>query len=147
MIWLLPALFLSLWPASVNSPALVSIGDVQFKTEIADTTLTRMMGLMYRDVLQPDQAMLFSYPIDQLVSFWMKNVSSPIDILFINHCGTIVKIHENAIPNDTTPISSGEVIRAVLEIKGGTSKRELIRRGANVVLQNDNHQFFDHCVQ
>lgn len=146
MIWLLPALFLYLWPASVNSPALVTIDNVQFKTEIADTTFTRMKGLMYRDALLPDQAMLFIYPTDQRVSFWMKNVGFPIDIIFIDHCGTIVKIHENAIPHDLTPISTDEVIRAVLEIKGGISKHEQIRSGANVVFQDGEQQLFDHCV-
>lgn len=100
---------------------------------------------MFRDEILPDQAMLFIYPQDKQVAFWMKNVSFPIDIIFINRCGTIVKIHENAIPEDRTPVPSEDVIRAVLEIQGGASKRNQIRPGVSVTVEYDDQMLFDEC--
>lgn len=145
MKWLIATLFLSFWSVSENYTSLVRIGGVEFKTEIANTRSTRSKGLMFRDEILPHQAMLFVYPQDKKVAFWMKNVSFPIDIIFIDACGVIVKIHENAIPEDQSPIPSGKVIRAVLEIQGGASKLNQIRPGSIVMVDFNNKQLFDSC--
>lgn len=145
MKWLLTTLFLLIWTVTANSEVVVTIGDVGFKTDVADTAALRAKGLMFRDGILPDQAMLFIYPQDKQVAFWMKNVSFPIDIIFINACGLIVKIHENAIPENRTPIPSENVIRAVLEIQGGASKRNQMRIGASVKVYLKDQKLFDQC--
>jgi uncharacterized membrane protein (UPF0127 family) len=62
----------------------------------------------------------------------MKNTPSPLDIIFIRANGTIARIAENAIPEDETPISSGEPIAAVLELRGGRSSELGIAEGDKV---------------
>ena len=43
-------------------------------------------------------------------------------MMFITPEGVVQHVHENAIPHDLTPISGGEGVIAVLEIKGGLAR-------------------------
>lgn len=95
-----------------------------FRAELARTAAQQEQGLMYRTGLGPDFAMLFSpYPPDGgppvPTSFWMKNTPSSLDIVFIRPDGTIARIAENTVPLSEAPISSGEPVAAVLEVRGG----------------------------
>ena len=72
--------------------------------------------------------------VHEQVSFWMKNVSFPLDIIFVNQAGVIIKIYEDATPFDPTPIPSGGAVLSVLEIQGGASKRAQISLGDSVRL-------------
>lgn len=64
---------------------------------------------------------------------WMKNTLIPLDMLFIAEDGIVVKIAERTVPLSLTTISSGERVRAVLEINGGMASRLGIRPGDRVV--------------
>jgi uncharacterized membrane protein (UPF0127 family) len=44
-------------------------------------------------------------------------------MLFAAPDGEILKIHENAVPGDLTPIPGGDGVQMVLEINGGLSRR------------------------
>ncbi|HEX4693111.1 MAG TPA: DUF192 domain-containing protein [Sphingomonas sp.] len=107
-----------------------------FHVEQAKTAAEQERGLMYRTGLADDYGMLFwPYPPDgppRAASFWMKNTPSPLDIIFIRADGTIAHIAENAVPFDETPLSSGEPVGAVLEIKGGRSAALGIAEGDKV---------------
>ena len=94
-------------------------GDFKFNLELATTEPEREKGLMFRTELAPDAGMLFVYPSEQAVSFWMQNTLIPLDMLFIAADGTVKTIHVNARPLDTTPIPSEVPVQFVLEIAGG----------------------------
>jgi uncharacterized membrane protein (UPF0127 family) len=49
----------------------------------------------------------------------MQNTFIPLDMIFIAADGTVKTIHENARPQDPTPIPSVVPVRFVLEIVGG----------------------------
>lgn len=104
----------------------------RFATEIADTPAARSRGLMFRRQLPADQAMLFVYPRAQHASFWMRNTLIPLDMVFIDADGRVVKVHAEAIPHDETPIPSGAPVRAVLEVAGGEAARRGITAGDRV---------------
>ena len=92
---------------------------------------------MFRTDIPDNGGMLFwPYPpgggAPKEASFWMKNTPSPLDIIFIRAAGTIARINENAIPQDPTPITSGEPDGAVLELKGGRSSALGIDEGDKV---------------
>jgi Uncharacterized conserved protein len=87
------------------------------------------LGLMYRQNLPADAGMLFVYPSEQSVAFWMKNTLIPLDMLFIGADGHIRRIVERTIPLSTNPIPSGDPVRAVLEINGGAAERLGIHAG------------------
>ncbi|MHA6298978.1 DUF192 domain-containing protein [Devosia sp. CAU 1758] len=107
-------------------------GDHDFAVEVVDTPETRAKGLMYVQELAADAGMLFDFQQERPVSFWMRNTYIPLDLLFIEADGTILNIHENARPHDTTSIPSAGPVQFVLEIPGGRSTELGIAAGDQV---------------
>jgi uncharacterized membrane protein (UPF0127 family) len=111
-------------------------GAHQFKVDVARTRAQQDRGLMFRTNIPADGGMLFvPYPAEgppREASFWMKNTPSPLDIIFIRPNGTIASIEANAEPFSETPVKSGEVVSAVLEINGGRVAELGIRVGDKV---------------
>ncbi|AVF05539.1 DUF192 domain-containing protein [Devosia sp. I507] len=107
-------------------------GEHAFTVEVVDTPETRAQGLMYRQELADDAGMLFDFREERPVSFWMRNTYIPLDMLFIEADGTILNIHVNARPHDTTSIPSDGPVQFVLEIPGGRSDELGIAAGDTV---------------
>jgi uncharacterized membrane protein (UPF0127 family) len=104
----------------------------KFEVEIVTTPDGRERGLMFRKSLAANAGMLFIYPDEKPVSFWMKNTLIPLDMLFLKADGSIAHIAHNAVPMDETPIDSGAPVKAVLEVKGGTAEGLGIKEGDRV---------------
>lgn len=66
----------------------------EVKVEVADDESERRRGLMHRDSLPEDRGMLFVYPEEQTLSFWMRNTDIPLDVAFIDRRGYIVDIQQ-----------------------------------------------------
>lgn len=66
----------------------------EVEVEIADDEEERRQGLMYRDSLPEDQGMLFVYPEEETLSFYMRNTEIPLDIAFVDQRGYIVDIQQ-----------------------------------------------------
>ena len=92
---------------------------MQFRVEVADDPQERNQGLMFRESMPRFAGMLFVYPEPDRVAFWMKNTLIPLDMLFLDASGTVVKIHAGAVPLDLTPIHGGNAIQYVLEVNAG----------------------------
>jgi uncharacterized membrane protein (UPF0127 family) len=116
-------------PLMIETSAGLSLA---FRVELARTGAERAQGLMYREKLAPDAGMLFVYPTDRPVAFWMKNTLIPLDMLFIKRDGTILSIAERAVPLSEVTIPSGGPVAAVLEVNGGTVSHLGIRPGDRV---------------
>jgi uncharacterized membrane protein (UPF0127 family) len=104
----------------------------EFTVELARTREQHRRGLMYRREMAADHGMLFIYGRTQPVAMWMKNTFIPLDMLFIKPDGRIVRIAERTVPKSTQAIPSGEPVRAVLELRGGTADRLGIEVGDRV---------------
>jgi uncharacterized membrane protein (UPF0127 family) len=98
-------------------------GQASFTVDVADDIQERAKGLMFVEAMPTLAGMLFVYDRPQSVSFWMKNTLIPLEMLFAAPDGEILKIHENAVPGDLTPIPGGDGVQMVLEINGGLSRR------------------------
>jgi len=109
-----------------------SKGVVTFEVEVARTDEQRTTGLMYRKSLGERAGMLFDFKVDQPVYMWMKNTYIPLDMLFIRADGSIARIAVMTTPLSTETISSGEPVRAVLEIAGGQARKLGIKAGDRV---------------
>jgi len=108
-------------------------GAARFSVEIADDSVERARGLMYRDAMPKGAGMLFVYDRPQAVSFWMRNTRIPLDMIFIRADGHVAHVHSNARPMDETPIPGGsDDILMVLEINGGLAGRLGIDQGAEL---------------
>lgn len=104
-----------------------------FHIELAVKPEELERGLMYRQSIAADAGMLFDFQTDQMVEMWMKNTYIPLDMVFISRNGTVVKIVADTVPQSLETISSGQPVRAVLELKGGETAHEGITPGAKVV--------------
>lgn len=106
--------------------------EYRFEVEIADNPATREKGLMFRQTLAPNAGMLFLYPSEQNVAFWMKNTLIPLDMLFITADGHILRIEKSAPPLSEAPIPSGGPVKAVLEVNGGLTEQLGVRQGDRI---------------
>lgn len=111
---------------------IIDTGETQhaFTTEVAATPEQMERGLMGRETLDPDAAMLFVYMPPQRASMWMENTLISLDMLFIREDGTVVKLIANAQPGSRRPLESDFDVAAVLEIAGGRAAELGIRPGA-----------------
>ncbi len=108
---------------------LTASGPVSFRVEVAQSSEARAVGLMYRKNMAVNEGMLFDFEREQLIMMWMKNTFLPLDMMFIDKTGRILKIVSNTKPLSLDVIESGARVLAVLEVNGGLAARLGIRRG------------------
>ncbi len=86
--------------------------------EIAADTDSRAEGLMGRKSVPDGSGMIFIYPRDERMSFWMKNTLVPLSIAFIDSRGVLREIFDME-PLDLTPVKSSGFRRFALEVPQG----------------------------
>ncbi len=99
--------------------------------EIADTKLTRQYGLMYRETLAEDEGMLFVFPEQRIVSFWMKNTPIDLNIAYIDKEG-IVKKTATMHAYSTKSVSSDYPVRYAIEMNKHAFDALGIRNGVQI---------------
>jgi uncharacterized membrane protein (UPF0127 family) len=103
-----------------------------FEAWRADSDATRVQGLMFVRDIRPDQAMIFVYEPPQYVAMWMKNTLLPLDMLFVDAAGCVVKTVHEARPQSLDKISANASVALVVELKGGTTRTLGIEAGDRV---------------
>ncbi len=108
--------------------------ETKLTVEVALTKQERTYGLMFRKGLDENTGMLFVYKTDQYLNFWMKNVSFPLSIAYIDSKGTIRDI-QHMKPNDASRTYPSSVpVRYALEVNAGYFKKHKIAIGDTVIL-------------
>ncbi len=107
-------------------------GNSRFTVELADEQHERMQGLMFRESMGRYAGMLFAYPHEQRVSFWMQNTLISLDMLFFDGRGVLQNVQENAVPMDPTSLFGGDAIQYVLEVNAGMVEKLGIKIGAEI---------------
>ena len=135
--WLALAAWLALQVAACGGDPRVVIAtrngsEAAFEVEVADTPAKRELGLMYRRELPADRGMLFIFPDESVLTFWMQNTPIPLDMIFIGSDLKIVGIVRDAVPFTTSARSVGKPSRYVLEIGGGAAQKRGIETGDKV---------------
>lgn len=115
--------------------ATVAQGSVRasVKVEIASTDAQRQQGLMNRQSLDEDAGMLFTFPNNVNIGFWMKNTYIPLDIAYIDASGKVLEVHQ-AKPLDETVLYPKQPFRYALEVNQGWFERHGVGVGAAVTL-------------
>jgi len=133
---------LQCYQPSANNALNISIGSSEYMDiylpshqtlhcEIADTPEERAWGLMYRTYLEPLYGMIFIFASESSnLTFIMKNVLIPLDIIWLNHDKTIIYISSNT-PPCTSKITECPTYapppnlsaQYVIEINGGLAQR------------------------
>lgn len=113
----------------------VSAGEVSARVtvEIASTEKQRQQGLMLRQSMAEDAGMLFLFPTDTTVGFWMRNTYLPLDIAYIDSLGKVLEIRR-AQPLDETPLTPKGPYRYTLEVNQGWFERHGFGAGATLSL-------------
>jgi hypothetical protein len=104
-----------------------------FEAWRADTPQTRAQGLMFVSELRADRAMIFVYEPPQRAGMWMKNTLIPLDMLFVDDGGCVVKVHQRAMPGSLDTIQSTLPVTLVVELAGGTAQTLGISIGDRVL--------------
>lgn len=109
----------------------LAIGQANLKTRVVIDEAERTKGLSGSQPLGNDQAMLFVFPAEDTWGIWMKEMSYPIDIVWLDKDKTVQHIVENAQPSSYPSIfRPAQPMRYVLEMKAGTVKHKSITIGA-----------------
>ncbi len=106
--------------ASVLPSSIVMLDGVNVHVDLATTPAEQEQGLGGRTGLAANQGMLFIFPQDGEYAFWMKDMQFPIDIIWLDHTGTVMYIVPNLAPA-TYPKAFGpsDPSRYVLEVPAG----------------------------
>jgi uncharacterized membrane protein (UPF0127 family) len=133
LCWLCCQQALALEPPKIEPLTLVSdTNTVMFQAQIADTPELRERGLMFRQVMPEDSAMLFDFIQPKPVAMWMKNTLVSLDMVFVREDGTIAAIAQNTVPQSLDTISVQEPVRGVIELAAGTVKRLGLKKNDKV---------------
>ena len=118
-------------PAEVGFevPFTVQQGKVQSQLRIAVTDLEKAQGLMGVSSLPENQGMIFIYPEDRQMSFWMKNTLLDLDIAFVRADGVVDEIKSMYAQDKTTVNSQSSRIRYAVEMPLGWYAQKGVRVG------------------
>ena len=107
-------------PHSIAQVILKNGNVLSFRCNIAKDSSAKTIGLQSYSSLPNDSGLLFKYEAPTDVTFHMGTVGFPIDIIFANKNGEILKISKEISPGDLSLYSCSGV-SSVLEISGGLS--------------------------
>ena len=124
---------------AVPTPVFNKEGEVTFlkkgqpfkkiEVEIAENEAERNKGLMFRSYLPDSVGMLFIFEQPGDHSFWMKNTSIPLDIIYVGPDKKIVSIAQNTQPYSEESIPTYGLVQYVVEVNAGFTKQNNIQSG------------------
>ncbi|MFA6093371.1 MAG: DUF192 domain-containing protein [Elusimicrobiota bacterium] len=103
--------------------------------DLARTPETRTTGLMFRTELPKEYGMLFAFPQEQELQFWMKNTFVDLDMVWLSADKKVTSVAER-VPrcekdaSDDLVARRAGVGRYVLELPAGAARRHKIQPGA-----------------
>jgi uncharacterized membrane protein (UPF0127 family) len=100
--------------------------------EIADDDAKRTQGLMYRDSMAENQAMLFVLLDEREQSFWMKNTVMSLDIIYVNAKNQIITTQKYTVPYSEDSVPSNGPAKFVVEVIAGFCDRHSIKPGDHI---------------
>ncbi len=111
----------------------VKIAGQSIKVDLALTPAGQEQGLSGRAGLKNNEGMLFVFKNPGIYSFWMKDMSFPVDIVWISQDLKVVYIKKDARP-ESYPNSYGPsfTTKYVLEVVSGFSDRNNLKEGDRV---------------
>jgi uncharacterized membrane protein (UPF0127 family) len=120
--------------------ARISINGTEIEVWLAKTAAQQQQGLMLAtaDQLEPlpdgtVRGMLFAFPSETFLSFWMRNTYIPLDLAYARSDRVIAETHA-LVPLDESLVTSGEPVQFALEVFSGTLAAEGIGVGDLIVI-------------
>jgi uncharacterized membrane protein (UPF0127 family) len=105
------------------------------KFEIVTTDAAQERGLGGRADITENYGMLFVFPKDKQYGFWMKDMLTSIDMIWLSDKGTIIAIDASVSPATyPKPFYPPEPVRLVLETRAGEATRRGWKVGTTIQL-------------
>ncbi|MEK7614255.1 MAG: DUF192 domain-containing protein [Patescibacteria group bacterium] len=113
----------------------VIVSGITIYAEIADTPKEREAGLSGHLALAENEGLVFVFETPTKPKFWMKDMSFPIDIIWINQSGKVIFITERAEP-ESYPLtfSPPDPVKYVLEVPAGFVEKKDVEIGDTMVI-------------
>lgn len=124
------------WTCPYDLPTIpVDVKGHHLTVELATTPATKSCGLSHRASLPANRGMVFVYPEPELLTFWMKDTSIPLDIAFIDAAGRIVSIQKMDPFPITTVYSPPAPVLYALEVNQGWFEKKGISVGDVILFE------------
>jgi len=94
------------------------VGMHRLQTEVAREPRERAMGMMWRQSMPENRAMLFVFEEHAIHCFWMRNTMVALSIAFLRDDGSIVNIKDMQ-PQQDTQHCPEEPVRFAIEVNQG----------------------------
>jgi uncharacterized membrane protein (UPF0127 family) len=107
---------------------------IRINVELADTPPEREKGLMFRKSMKENNGMLFVFPEEKPLSFWMKNTYIPLDIAYIDKNAVINEIYTMKALDVSVIYNSIKPAMYALEMNSGWFNRHNIKPGSKIEL-------------
>lgn len=121
----------SFWTSAfVSTP--VTIGPKTFYADVANTDELRKIGLVGRNTLDEDQALLLMYDREDVWPVRTKGLKYPIDIVWINSMKKVVYIARKAQPSTVNVYKPHGKSRYILQLTAGSIDKYNILPGKTV---------------
>lgn len=119
----------------VRHNAIILMPKGALEVEVANTRASRELGLAGRDKMSDNEGFLYVFDAPGRYGFWMKDMTFPLDIIWINQNGVVVDIEREVKPESylekKTFINQSEA-RYVLEINAGMATKFGLFLGSKV---------------
>ena len=122
-------------PQKVAKRAALTFPDGRtIRANVVDTPQSREIGMMCLTKLRRDYGMLFVFPQEMDLNFWMKNTLVSLDMVWIGADKKVTVIHEHMkkstvdTPDDKVAVAGGRG-EYVLELPAGAAARRHLKAG------------------
>jgi uncharacterized membrane protein (UPF0127 family) len=111
----------------------MTLGKKTFTLEIANDAAEREKGLMRRDAMPADRGMIFVFPGEERLGFYMKNTRIPLDIIFVNARGVVVSIKQMR-PYDVSTTYADAPAKWAIELNQGQAAAAGVKVGDQLII-------------
>jgi hypothetical protein len=110
------------------------------QANVVDTPASREKGMMCLTKLKSDYGMLFVFPAEMDLNFWMKDTLVSIDIVWIGADKKVTVVHDRMkkstvdTPDDKVAVAGGRG-QYVLELPAGAAEKRGLKPGDRLVFE------------
>ena len=106
----------------------MAVGSETFVLEIAYRPEDQETGLMNRKSMPADHGMIFVFPAERNLTFWMRNTLIPLDIVYADRGGKVVSVKQMKPLDESVVPSHGPAMYAI-ELNADAAARVGVKAG------------------
>lgn len=98
------------------------------KVKVVTTEEDKKLGLMFRQYLNMDEGMLFTFKYGDN-SVWMKNTYIPLDVIFLDHDYNVIGFVEDTVPLSLETVKINKKSNYIIEVNAGWIRKNNLKIG------------------